>query len=291
MAKETSIAHMGAESRADPAQPVIHDIRFRDLMDALAKGFDDFKAIPTHLIFLFLIYPVVMLILSRVAAGQEMLPLVFPLFAGYTLVGPLIAIGMYELSRRREQGRDTSRKHLFDVLKSPSLGAIVTLGIVLAVVYFAWLIAALAIYKMTFGNGLVGSLGTIFMQLVSFDLSATGPQAIGEFAVDIITTRPGWKLVLWGSGVGFIFAVVVLSLSAVSFPMLIDRRVSAWTAARTSIRVVLANPISMGLWGIIVAVALAVGSLPLFVGLAIVLPVLGHATWHLYRSAVEHPTA
>jgi uncharacterized membrane protein len=232
-----------------------------------------------------------MLILSRVAAGQEMLPLVFPLFAGYTLVGPLIAIGMYELSRRREQGRDTSRKHLFDVLKSPSLGAIVTLGIVLAVVYFAWLIAALAIYKMTFGNGLVGSLGTIFMQLVSFDLSATGPQAIGEFAVDIITTRPGWKLVLWGSGVGFIFAVVVLSLSAVSFPMLIDRRVSAWTAARTSIRVVLANPMSMGLWGIIVAVALAVGSLPLFVGLAIVLPVLGHATWHLYRSAVEHPTA
>ncbi|MEJ2120887.1 MAG: DUF2189 domain-containing protein [Alphaproteobacteria bacterium] len=280
MAKETSIAHMGAESRADPAQPVIHDIRFRDLMDALAKGFDDFKAIPTHLIFLFLIYPVVMLILSRVAAGQEMLPLVFPLFAGYTLVGPLIAIGMYELSRRREQGRDTSRKHLFDVLKSPSLGAIVTLGIVLAVVYFAWLIAALAIYKMTFGNGLVGSLGTIFMQLVSFDLSATGPQAIGEFAVDIITTRPGWKLVRWGSGVGFIFAA-----------MLIDRRVSAWTAARTSIRVVLANPISMGLWGIIVAVALAVGSLPLFVGLAIVLPVLGHATWHLYRSAVEHPTA
>jgi uncharacterized membrane protein len=291
MAKETSIAHMGAESRAYPAQPVIHDIRFRDLMDALAKGFDDFKAIPTHLIFLFLIYPVVMLILSRVAAGQEMLPLVFPLFAGYTLVGPLIAIGMYELSRRREQGRDTSRKHLFDVLKSPSLGAIVTLGIVLAVVYFAWLIAALAIYKMTFGNGLVGSLGTIFMQLVSFDLSATGPQAIGEFAVDIITTRPGWKLVLWGSGVGFIFAVVVLSLSAVSFPMLIDRRVSAWTAARTSIRVVMANPMSMGVWGIIVAVALAVGSLPLFVGLAIVLPVLGHATWHLYRSVVEHPTA
>ena len=291
MAKESSIAHLGAASGPAIAQPVIRDIRFRDLMDALAKGFDDFKAIPTHLIFLFLIYPVVMLILSRVAAGHEMLPLVFPLFAGYTLVGPLIAIGMYELSRRREQGLDTSRKHLFDVLKSPSLGAIITLGLVLAVVYFAWLIAALAIYKMTFGDGLVGSLGTIFMQLISFDLSATGPQAIGEFAVDIITTRPGWKLVLWGSGIGFIFAVVVLSLSAVSFPMLLDRRVSAWTAARTSIRVVLANPMSMGLWGVIVAVALAVGSLPLFVGLAIVLPVLGHATWHLYRSVVEHPTA
>jgi uncharacterized membrane protein len=291
MAKESSIAQMGAERRADPAQPVVRDIRFRDLMDALAKGFDDFKAVPTHLIFLFLIYPAVMLILSRVAAGQEMLPLIFPLFAGYTLVGPLIALGMYELSRRRELGLDTSRKHLFDVLKSPSRGAIITLGLVLAVVYFAWLIAALAIYKMTFGNGLVGSLGTIFLQLVSFDLSATGPQSMSEFAIDIITTRPGWRLVLWGSGVGFVFAVVVLSLSAVSFPMLLDRKVSAWTAARTSIRVVLANPMAMGLWGVIVAVTLAVGSLPLFVGLAIVLPVLGHATWHLYRTVVEHSPA
>lgn len=291
MVQENSIAHVGAESGAGPAQPVIRDIRFRDLLNALAKGFDDFKAVPTHLIFLILIYPIVMLILSRVAAGQEMLPLVFPLFAGYTLVGPIIALGMYELSRRREQGLDTSRKHLFDVLKSPSLGAIITLGLVLAVVYFAWLIAALAIYKMTFGNGLVGSLGTIFMQLISFDLSATGPQSMSEFAIDIITTRPGWKLILWGSGVGFIFAVVVLSLSAVSFPMLLDRRVGAWTAARTSIRVVLVNPMTMGLWGVIVAVTLAVGTLPLFVGLAIVLPVLGHATWHLYRTVVEHTPA
>lgn len=291
MAQENSIAHAGARSGSDLAQPVIRDIRLRDLLNALAKGFDDFKAVPTHLIFLFLIYPIVMLILSRVAAGQEMLPLVFPLFAGYTLVGPLIALGMYELSRRRELGLDTSRKHLFDVLKSPSLGAIITLGLVLAIVYFAWLMAALAIYKVTFGNGLVGSPGAIFMQLVSFDLSATGPQSIGEFAVDIITTRPGWKLVLWGSGVGFVFAVVVLSLSAVSFPMLLDRKVSAWTAARTSIRVVMANPISMGLWGIIVAVTLAVGTLPFFVGLAIVLPVLGHATWHLYRTVVEHTPA
>jgi uncharacterized membrane protein len=291
MANENSIAQMSAQSPADTAQPVIRDIRFRDLLDALAKGFDDFKAVPTHLIFLFLIYPIVMLILSRVAAGQDMLPLVFPLFAGYTLVGPIIALGMYELSRRRELGLPTSRKHLFDVLKSPSLGAIIALGLSLAVIYFAWLIAALAIYKMTFGGGLAGTLGTIFMQLISFDLSATGPQSIGEFAVKIITTEAGWTLVVVGSAVGFVFAVVVLSLSAVSFPMLLDRRVSAWTAARTSIRVVLANPMAMGLWGIIVAVTLAVGSLPIFVGLAIVLPVLGHATWHLYRTVVVHSPA
>jgi len=288
MAKETSIAHSGADASAGSARPVVRDIRFRDLMNALAKGFDDFKAVPTHLIFIALYYPVIMLVVARVAAGQETLPLVFPLFAGYTLVGPLIAIGMYELSRRRELGLDTSRKHLFDVLKSKSLGAIVTLGLVLTVVYFAWLLAALAIYKTTFGGGLEGSLATLFVQLVSLDLTAAGPQSLGDFAVSIITTRAGWTLVLVGSGVGLVFAVVVLSLSAVSFTMLIDRDVSAWTAAATSVRVVMANPMSMGLWGIIVAVALVVGSLPLFAGLCIVLPVLGHATWHLYRTVVEH---
>jgi len=288
MAKENSIVHSSDDSGSGLARPVVRDIRFRDLLDALAKSFDDFKAVPTHLIFLILIYPIVMLILSRVAAGQEMLPLVFPLFAGYTLVGPLIAIGMYELSRRREMGLDTSRLHLFDVLKSKSLGAIVALGLVLTVVYFAWLMAALALYKMTFGGGLPDSIATLFMQLITFDLSGTGPQSIGQFAVEIITTRAGWTLALVGSGIGLVFAIVVLSLSAVSFPMLLDRQVGAWTAAQTSIRVVMANPMSMGMWGVIVAVALAVGSLPLFVGLAIVLPVLGHATWHLYRTVVEH---
>jgi len=288
MAKEHTIGYGDADGAEGTARPVVRDIRFHDLTTALAKGFDDFKAVPTHLIFLFLIYPFVMLVLSRVAARQDLLPLVFPLFAGYTLVGPLIAIGMYELSRRRELGLDTSRKHLFDVLKSRSLGAIVGLGLVLAVIYFIWLMTALAIYKMTFGDGLPDSVVALIVQLVSFDLSATGPQSIEPFAVQVITTKAGWTLILVGSGVGLVFSIIVLSVSVVSFPMLLDRRVSAWTAAQTSIRAVLANPVSIGLWGIIVAASLAVGTLTLFVGLAIVLPVLGHATWHLYRSLVEH---
>ncbi len=90
-----------------------------------------------------------------------------------------------------------------------------------------------------------------------------------------------------GSGVGLLFAIVVLSLSVVSFPMLLDRDVGVWTAVTTSISAVLANSIAMAIWGIIVAYALLIGSLPFFVGLAVVLPVLGHATWHLYRAVVE----
>lgn len=284
MAKQSTIVDFDT----DTLQPVVRTIGVADLVEALVKGFDDFKAVPTHLIFLILIYPIVMLVMGRVAAGYDVLPLIFPLLAGYTLVGPLVAIGMYELSRRREGGLDTSRIHLFDVLKSPSFGAIATLGIVLVMVYFAWLIAALAIYKSIFGGQAPASMATFFWQVITLDLGSAAPKSIGAFASQVITTAAGWKLIVVGGAVGLVFAVVVLALSVVSFPMLLDRKVSAWTAARTSVRAFVANPLTMTIWGLIVAAALVVGSLPLFVGLAIVLPVLGHATWHLYRKVVVH---
>lgn len=283
MAKGSSIARTGA----DAAQPAVRAIGVADLIEALTKGFDDFKAVPTHLIFLILIYPIVMLVLARVAAGYEMLPLIFPLLAGYTLVGPLVAIGMYELSRRREKGLDTSRMHLFDVLKSPSFREIVTLGIVLTIIYFVWLVTALAIFKLTFGGPAPASIGTFLLQVITLELGSAAPASIGQFASQIFTTPAGWTLIVVGSGAGLVFAVVVLALSVVSFPMLLDRRVSAITAAQTSVRAALANPLTLTVWGLIVAAALVIGSLPLFVGLAIVLPVLGHATWHLYRKVVD----
>ena len=109
------------------------------------------------------------------------------------------------------------------------------------------------------------------------------------FIHDVLTTSHGWALIIAGNVIGFIFAAVVLSISVVSFPLLLDRDVGAAVAVQTSIRAVLANPLTMALWGLIVALALVIGSIPLFVGLAIVMPVLGHATWHLYRRVVEHP--
>ncbi|MEE8213324.1 MAG: DUF2189 domain-containing protein [Alphaproteobacteria bacterium] len=252
---------------ADPAQPSIRTIGTADLIDALAKGLADFKAMPTHLVFLCVIYPVVTLLFARAAAGYEVLPLVFPLLAGYTLIGPLVATGMYELSRRREQGLDSSRMHAFDVRRSPSIGAIATLGAVLMVMYFAWLGAAWAIYVLNFGG--------------------VAPESVAGFARQVFTTPAGWALIIVGTGVGFLFAVIVFALSVVSFPMLLDRPVGVVTAVQTSIRAVRANPLTMAIWGLIVAASLLLGALPLFVGLAVVLPVLGHATWHVYRKVVE----
>ncbi len=263
MANEKAIA----DADASPAQPIIRTIGPGDLREALTKGLADFEAMPTHLVFLCLIYPIVTLISARVYAGYEVVPLVFPLLAGYTLIGPLVAVGMYELSRRREQGLDTSRAHAFDVLRYRSIGAIATLSVLLMTIYFAWLGTAWAIYERSFGGAL--------------------PASIAEFALRVFTTSSGWTLIFVGCGAGFIFATVVFTFSVVSFPMLVDRDVSATMAVQTSVRAVLANPTTMGMWAFIVASALLIGSLPFFVGLAVVLPVLGHSTWHLYRKVVE----
>jgi uncharacterized membrane protein len=103
---------------------------------------------------------------------------------------------------------------------------------------------------------------------------------------DVFTTASGWTMIVLGCGVGFLFALVVLAISVVSFPLMLDRGTALDTAVGTSIRAVLKNPGPMALWGLVVAGGLVLGSLPLFIGLIIVVPVLGHATWHFYRRVV-----
>ena len=253
------------------AAPKVRTIRPSDLFDALAKGLDDFKAMPSHVVFLSLVYPVAGLLFARLAFGYELLPILFPLLAGFALIGPLAAIGLYELSRRRELGLSTSWKDAFGVLRSHSIPAIVTLGSLLMAIFLTWLITAQLIYDTTFGG--------------------ERPVSIAGFVEDVLTTRPGWTLILVGNAVGFLFALTAFTISVVSFPLLLDRDVGFAAAIATSVRAVLANPFSMALWGLIVAAALAVGSLPLLIGLAVVMPVLGHSTWHLYRKVVEPGTA
>ena len=250
-------------------QPTIRTIGWPDIKDALAEGLADFKEMPTHVAFLCVIYPFVMLIMARALAGYDVLPLVFPFLAGYTLIGPLVATGMYELSRRREHGLDSRRRHALDVFRSPALGSIAALGILLMAIYFAWLAAAQAIYGQYLG--------------------AAAPESIPAFITQVISTPAGWSVIVVGNGIGFLFAALVLTLSVVSFPMLLDRDVGVAMAVQTSIRAVLANPVTMALWGLVVSVTMFIGALPFFVGLVVVLPVLGHATWHLYRKVVEHP--
>ena len=255
---------MGAESNR--ARPIVRTIGLRDIKNALAEGIADFSAMPSHAVFLCLIYPIVGVLLARLTLGYEVLPLLFPLAAGFTLLGPFAAIGLYELSRRREQGLDASWQDAFDVLRSPSRGAIAALGLLLLTIFVIWIAVAQAIYVAYFG----------------YEPAASIP----DFLDQVFTTPAGRMLMIVGNLVGFLFALGVLTISVISFPLLLDRDVGAVEAVLTSVRVVARNPLMMAIWGLIVAALLLIGSLPLFFGLAVVVPVLGHSTWHLYRKVV-----
>jgi len=245
----------------------IHKIGLADLKYALKRGLDDFLAMPSHAVFLCLIYPVVGFVLARLVLGYNVIPLLFPLAAGFALVGPFAALGLYEMSRRREAGLDVSWRHALDVFRSPSIGAIAVLGLLLVAIFLVWIAVAQSIYVANFGY--------------------TPAASMPDFIRQVFTTPAGWALIVVGNGVGFLFAVLVLTLSVISFPLLLDRDVGAATAILASVRAVLANPLTMAVWGLIVAVLLAIGSIPALFGLAVVMPVLGHATWHLYRRVVE----
>jgi uncharacterized membrane protein len=254
---------------AEPTQdlPAIRTIGLADLKDALAKGLDDFRAMPTHVIFLSVLYPIIGIALGAATFGYDVIPLLFPLAAGFALIGPLAAIGLYELSRRRELGLDTSWKHAFDIIHSPSIWGIAALGVLLLALFAVWIAVAHAIYVAAFG--------------------IDEPVSSIAFARKVLTTPEGYRLIVVGNAVGFLFAVVAFALSVVSFPLLLDRHVGVAAAIVTSVRAILKNPVTMATWALLVSVALAIGSLPFFIGLAVVMPVLGHATWHLYRKVVE----
>jgi uncharacterized membrane protein len=262
-----TITHPMDAVSANRHDPVVRKVHLADLWTAVRQGTADFWEMPTHLVFLGLIYPIIGLVLARLVFGYDVLPLLFPLAAGFALIGPFAALGLYELSRRREASLGTSWKHAFSVFRSPSFPAITALGLLLLLIFFVWIYVANAIYVATFGYAPAAS--------------------IPDFLDRIFNTPAGWTLIVVGNSVGFLFALLVLAISVVSFPLLLDRNVSPIVAILTSVRAVATNPVAMAAWGLIVAALLIVGSLPFFIGLAIVMPILGHATWHLYRKVVE----
>lgn len=258
----------GAWEARGASPPTVRRIGAADIGDALALGLRDFAACRTDVVFLCLLYPLAGLILSRMAFDYGMLALVFPLIAGFALIAPLFGVGLYEMSRRREQGLEVGWTDAFGVARSPAIGAILVMGLLLLALFCLWLFAANLIYTMTLGPD--------------------APVSATAFARDALTTPQGWTMIVVGMGVGLLFALAVLVISVVSFPLLLDRNVGVGSAIATSVRAVRTNPGPMAMWGLVIAVSLAIGAIPLLVGLAVVLPVLGHATWHLYRKVVVH---
>lgn len=248
----------------------VRKLDLHDLRIALDQGWKDFLDLRGDLVFIGLIYPAVVVLAIIYAFQQSILPLIFPLVAGSILFGPAVAAGFYELARRREQGLDTRWRHFLDVMRGPAAFPLFALSTMLFLLFMFWIIAAWLIYVSTLGRA--------------------APEAAGSlttFLQAVFSTPAGWKMIVVGNLVGMVFVVLALAFSVVSFPMVVDRPASAGDAIRTSFAVARKNPVSVAVWGLIVVAMLVIGSLPAFIGLAVVLPVLGYATWHLYTRAVS----
>lgn len=250
----------------DQSTPVVRKITPRDLADALREGAGDLGVVREDVVFAALIYPIAGLVLAQLFLNHDLLPLIFPLASGFALLGPVAAIGVYEISRRHERGAPVTWADALGVLRSPALGAIFGLGLILLAIFLVWMAAAYGVYFVTLGPA--------------------PPASLSGFARGVLTTPAGWEMIAVGIGVGFLFAVAALTISVVSFPLLLDHGGGVGRAIATSARAVAANPLPMALWGLIVAGALALGSAPALFGLILVMPWLGHATWRLYRKVI-----
>ncbi len=263
--------HLGAATERlggdhSVAMPQTRRLEMADIGHALRAGWRDFLAARSDVMFLVLVYPVAGLVLVAFALHMQLLPHLMPLVMGFALLGPVAAVGLYEMSRRREAGQSASWLDGLGVLRSPRFGAILVLGLYLAVLFVGWMLVAHGIYALTVGPEL--------------------PASIPDFLRDVATTRAGWIMAIAGTLVGACFALAALAASVVSFPMLLDRNVSVAVAVATSARLLRENPRVVLSWGALIGVALVIGAIPLLLGLVVVLPVLGHASWHFYRRAV-----
>lgn len=245
--------------------PPLRRIGTAELWRALRLGWGDTGAGRADLVILWLIYPVMVAYVWAAAYYGKLIPLLLPVASGFALVGPFFAVGMYEMSRKREIDGEMHWLDGFGVLRSPSIGGIIGLGLALIALFGVWLAVATLIAE--------AFLGPVM------------PAGLGFFAA-AFGTAAGWEMLALGAMAGAVFAVLTLVIAVVSFPLLLDRPVTLGAAIRTSVQAVRLNPGAMALWGMIVAVGLLLGSIPVFAGLIVVLPILGHGTWHLYRAMV-----
>jgi len=258
----------GVSGQARPAAPEIRSIAVDDITMALREGADDFRAMPAFGMAIGLLFALGGMAMLWLALRMDMVVLIFPMLAGFALVGPFAAMGLYEASRRRDAGQSVGLGDLFSVERATTNVNVLFLGFILLFALFVWLRMALLIYALFYG---------------------LSPLPIDALLADVFTTTRGFSFLLVGNAVGAAFAFVVFSITVVSFPYMLEKNVDPVTAVALSVSAVAKNVLPLAGWGLFVAVALAVSWAPFFLGLIVVLPVLGHATWRLYKRMIVHP--
>ncbi len=252
---------------AAPTAPKVRDVGRDDVLEALRLGIADFRAAPLYGLFFGGIYALGGLFLLWMTMGAGVAYLTYPLATGFALLGPFVAVGCYEVSRRRETGEALDLRAILGVMARQSSRELGWMAFVTLFVFLMWMYQVRILLILTLG----------FKNFTTF----------GEFLHVVTGTPEGWLFIALVHLDGLVFAMVTFSLTVVAFPLLLEREIDFVTAMITSVKSVTANPRTMLSWGLVIALLLLAGSLPAFVGLFVILPVLGHATWHLYRRLVE----
>jgi uncharacterized membrane protein len=242
---------------------VARDLTLRDLWAALAAGARDFLACPLFGLFFGSIYVGGGLFVGYALFAWKSPTWLIPAAAGFPLIAPFVAVGLYEVSRRREAGLPRSWRAVLGALRGRGDDEIISMGVIVFVAFSFWMIVAHSIFA-------------IFL----------AESGIGSESLAIFTTQAGIAMLVVGGAIGGLMALAFYAVTVMSLPMLVDREVDFLTAIITSLAVINHNRPVMMAWALIIAVLLFVAMIPAFLGLLIALPVLGHATWHLYRRAV-----
>lgn len=256
------MAGLAEEAGAAPVA-VARDLTLADLATALGCGWRDFRACPKYGLFFAGFYVLLGLLLTYALGALGQVVWLIPAAAGFPLLAPFIAVGIYEVSRRREAGLPMNWAAVLGALRGRGDEQILSMGVIVFVAFGFWLMVAHGIFA-------------VFM----------AESGIGGESLALFATRAGAMMLVVGSVVGAVMALAFYAITVMSLPMLVDRETDFMTAIIASLAAVRANPGVLIAWAALIAVAITLAMLPLFLGLLVVLPVLGHATWHLYRRAV-----
>jgi uncharacterized membrane protein len=248
--------------------PVVRQIAASDIVEALGSGLRDFQNAPLYGLVFGALYVAggLAIVLSVVSLGVSYLA--YPLAAGFALIGPFVAVGLYDVSRRREAGLPVSFGEVLRTVFAQGRRELAWMAFVTLFIFIMWM------YQVRFLMALFLGLSASF-------------SSVQQFLTVVLTTNEGLMFLLIGNIIGAALALILFSVTVVSFPLLLERDVDFVTAMITSVRAVAKSPLPMIGWAAVVVGLLAIASLPFFLGLLLVLPILGHTTWHLYRRIVE----
>ena len=265
--QESTTAAPAAETDYVPKPaPRVLTITAGDVVDALERGLRDFRAAPQYGLFFGGVYALGGMLIVLAAAALGMSYISYPLAVGFALIGPFVAVGLYEVSRRRETGQALEWRGILGVIVAQSRRELGWMAFVSLFILVVWM------YQVRI--------------LIALFIGLRAPTSIEGFVDVVFGTTEGLIFLGVGHVIGAAMALVLFSLTVVSFPLLLEREIDFVTAMITSVRSVVTNPAPMIGWAFTIMILLMISIGPFFIGLFVTLPILGHTTWHLYRKLV-----